>query len=190
VAAASAALLGRGLAQSPAPEAVLAKVAVCDVTAVFNKYQRASDLSTQFAERARKLSAEDEQRKAAIQRLEQTLESLRPGSKEHDARLAEMDKLTTERQVWRTQQENQAVREHRRLTEEMYKEVLDAVAAVAKEKGYDLVLCRESVDLASATTAELLNKIAQRKCLYNNPALDVTSAVLDRLNSQYKGVPR
>jgi Skp family chaperone for outer membrane proteins len=59
------------------------------------------------------------------------------------------------------------------------------IETVAKERRYDLVIHLDSVDLASQTTTELLNKIAQRKCLYAAKSIDITNVVLKRVNRRY-----
>lgn len=187
VSALAAGAIGLGVAGTAPNDTPPARVAVCDVATVFNKYSRAQDLSAQFSDKAKKMTDEDEQRAAAIKKVEQTLESLRQGSKEYEVRLADLEKMSMERQVWRNTQEQMAVREHRRLTEEMYKEVLEAIAASAKDKGYDLVLYREDVDIVSTTTTELLNKIAARKVLFSVASIDITAPVLERVNRQYRG---
>jgi len=187
----TAVLLRHSFAQAPAPPpAPSTRVAVCDVAKVFNNYQRAKDLTTEFEQRRRRIKAEDERRSARLKQLEATISALKPGSKEHDARLAEYMRASIERQVWRKMEEELAIREHRRLTEEMYKEILGAIDAVAKARGFDLVIYLENVPVASATTTELLNKIAQRKVLYHDPRIDLTQTVLQRVNSRYRPGPR
>ena len=172
-------------AQAPLAAGPRGTVAVCDVVTVFNNYQQAKDLSAEFQERAKKLAAADEQKLRAIQEVEKVLDALKPGSKSYEEQLQKWEKLSVERATWRRLREQVNLREHRRLTEEMYTEILAMIETVAKERRYDLVLHRENVELASQTTTELLNKIAQRKCLYAAKSIDITDAVLKRVNSRY-----
>ena len=172
-------------AQAPLAAGPRGTVAVCDVVTVFNNYQQAKDLSAEFQERAKKLAAADEQKLRAIQEVEKVLDALKPGSKSYEEQLQKWEKLSVERATWRRLREQVNLREHRRLTEEMYTEILTMIETVAKERRYDLVLHRENVELASQTTTELLNKIAQRKCLYAAKSIDITDAVLKRVNSRY-----
>ena len=169
-------------AQAPAAAGPRGTVAVCDVVTVFNDYQRAKDLSAEFQERAKKLAAQDQQKLQAIQEVEKVLNALKPGSKSHEEQLQKWEKLSVERATWRRLREQVNLREHRRLTEEMYTEILTMIETVAKERRFDLVLHRENVELAIQTTTELLNKIAQRKCLYAAKSIDLTDVVLKRGN--------
>ncbi|MDY7010998.1 MAG: OmpH family outer membrane protein [Planctomycetota bacterium] len=173
-----------------APAARATRVAVCDVASVFNNYQKAKDLNEKFAQKRKDISAEDEKRNQEIQRLEKMLEGVEPGSKIHDKTSEQLQELVIKRSVWRKLQEQAAIRWHRRLTEQMYSEILTAVETVAKRRGCDLVIYHEDVPIASETTTELLNKIAQRKCLYYNPSIDLTDAVLQFANSKYANQPK
>lgn len=172
-------------AQAPAASGPRGTVAVCDVVTVFNNYQQAKDLSAEFQERAKKLASQDKQRLQGIQEVEKVLNALKPGSKSYEEQLQKWEKLSVERATWRRLREQVNLREHRRLTEEMYTEILAMVETVAKERRFDLVLHRENVELASQTTTELLNKIAQRKCLYAAKSIDITDVVLKRVNRRY-----
>ncbi len=186
------AIFSRSSAQD-APVVAAAKptrVAVCDVAAVFNKYQRAKDLNEEFAQKRKVIAAEDKKRIDVIKQLEEMIKGLEPDSKIYDQKLAQMQELALKQSVWRKMQEQTAMRWHRRLTEEMYRKILAAIETVAKKQAYDLVIHREDIPIASQTTTELLNKIAQRKCLYHNPAIDITDAVLNWVNSQYAKRPK
>jgi len=172
----------------PARRAVapVARVAVCDVGTVLNQYDRRNDLVRLFGERRQAAKAEDDRRAEEIKQMEQTLRALKPGSAEYEAQSSKLNKLTVSREVWRQFQERQFVREHRLLMEQMYAQVIQAVSAVARQKGYDLVFHTENVEIASETTSELLTKMAQRKCLYHNPAIDLTNDVTKLLNRNYR----
>ena len=169
------------------PEAATAKIAVCDIGDVFGRYQRMVDLNNDMNTRAKATAEEDKKKADKIQELEKKLEGIAPGSKEMQTRLDEMQQLSIERKVWQQVQEERFVRERRVLTEALYKEILSAVEALAKERGFDIVLYRENVEIASATTTELLGKMIQRKCLYADNAFDLTAPVLERLNRNYTG---
>ena len=184
--------LSRSSAQQSqtAPVARATRVAVCDIAAVFNTYQKAKDLNAEFTRKRDDIAAEDKKRSEEIGRLEKVLESLEVGSEMHDKTTTQLQKLVMEQSVWRKMQEQTASQWHRRLTEEMYREILTAVETVAKQQGCDLVIYREDVPIASQNTTELLNKIAQRKCLYFDPAIDLTDAVLHLANRRYADQPK
>ena len=186
-AVALALVLGQTLAQAPRrAAAVPTRVAVCDVGALFNGYARRDDLNAELEKKRGKANAEDKQRQQSIETFEKALEQLKPGTKAYQAQMDRLARLKVERSAWRAYEEKAFLAEHRRMMEELYREILAAVALTAKEKGYDLVVYSEVVEIASQTTTELYKKIAQRKCLFYSPKIDLTQIVLERMNRRYR----
>jgi Skp family chaperone for outer membrane proteins len=100
--------------------------------------------------------------------------------------------LAIDRHGFLSYQDELAKRETYRCTKEVYLDVLDAVEKVAKERGFQLVLFKESPDQATRNYDELLEQVSRRKVLYSDPSLDITNEVLKRLNRDYaikKGTP-
>lgn len=169
-----------------------AKTAVCDLFIILKNYDRGNDLKKELKTRIDKITAEGDKRGKEITKIQDTLEELKPGSKEYDAQLNKMTQLTIDRQAFLNYQDELAKRETFRYTKEVYQDVLDAVDKVAKERGYQLVLFKESANLTSRTYDELLEQIARRKVLYSDSSLEITDDVLKRLNRDYavkKGNP-
>ena len=178
-------LLGKVTAQEAAP-ATGTRVAVCDIATVFNNYTRAKDLTTELENKRRGLAEEDQRRNTVLETLQGNLDNLNPGSEAYESKLSELEKQALELKIWREYEEKKLLRGHRNLTEQMYREIVQVVEEQGVALGYELVLYRDNLDLRSATTPELLSKIAQRKVLYNAPGIDITDAVLARLNQKYK----
>jgi len=180
-----AALLTAAVAQGPAAPANT-RLAVCDIVLVFNNYQKSKDLTAELNESRSKLQAEKKQREEAIERLRLQLEALTVGQPEYEKRLGEMQKMVLELKVWEQYEETLLMRRHHRLTEEMYEELLTALGEVAHEQGYSVVLYTNRNRIESQNSAELARAIESRKVLYNDPSLDITDAVLARLNQKYR----
>jgi Skp family chaperone for outer membrane proteins len=169
-----------------------AKTAVCDLFIILKNYDRGNDLKKELKDRMDKITAEGDKRGKEITKIQDTLEELKPGSKEYDAQLNKMTQLTIDRQAFLNYQDELAKRETFRYTKDVYQDVLDAVEKVAKERGYQLVLFKESPNLTSRNYDELLEQMARRKVLYSDASLDITDDVLKRLNRDYavkKGTP-
>ena len=175
----------RGAAGAPT------RVGVCDIAEVFNNYKRARDLTTKLDARRQRIKSENEKRTKAIESLQMELERLKEGSKKYEQTLNEIQRLSIERQAWLQFQDSLAVRDHHRLTKEMYQEILKMVGAIAEAKGMDLVLYREGSAPPTKNIAELLRAIQTRKILYSADTIDVTEETLRRLNDTYtKAAPR
>jgi len=185
---AGAVALKDSLAQPARATAPATRVAVCDIVEVFDNYQRAKDLTAVMKEQAKRIEAEDEKRGKAIDAINMELESLKAGSPEHEKRLDEATRLTIERRAWREFQTAKNMRNHHRLTLEMYNEIRGMVARVAKEKGYHLVVHRNRSKLETQNTRELLQAIAARKVIFAAEEVDLTEAVLARLNQAFRAL--
>ena len=67
-------------------------------------------------------------------------------------------------------------------TEDMYKQLLDAVSKVAGDKGLDMVLAREDYQFPSTSAENLLLTIKTSKVLYHAKEMDITNDVLAVFN--------
>ncbi len=181
-----AVLLDRSFAQPPSTAGGPTKVAVCDVVKVFKNYNRAKDLTAALNGKRETVTAEAEKRLQAINTIGMELEELVRGSKEYERRFNEARRLTIERTVWLKFEEDLMMRDHHRLTKEMYQETIKMVGLIAQERGVQIVLSRMSEDLQSENTPQLLQQIERRKALYATDDVDMTDTVLKRLNEAYR----
>ncbi len=181
-----AVLLDRSFAQPPSTAAGPTKVAVCDVVKVFNNYNRAKDLTATLNDKRETVKAEAEKRLQAINTIGMELEELVRGSKEYERRFNDVQRLTIERTAWLQYQEALVMRDHHRLTKEMYQETIKMVGLIAQERGVQIVLSRMSEDFQSENTPQLLQQIERRKVLYAADSVDLTDTVLKRLNEAYR----
>jgi Skp family chaperone for outer membrane proteins len=161
------------------------KASVCDVAAVFSNYQRARDLFEKEKQRRQSIEAEAEQRAKKIEALQMTLEGLRPDSKEYSRTLEEIERQGMSREIWVKMERSKALREHVRLTKEMYAELMAVVKGIASEQGLHLVLYLDPKELEAQSMPDLLREISGRKVLYHDAGVDITDLVLKRLNENY-----
>jgi len=183
---AGALLRGRSSAQDRPAAPATVKVGVCDVVEVFNNYTRADDLTATLNKRRDALKAENEKRGQAIEALRLELDGLIMGSKKYEAQFSEMQRLTIERDAWMRFQEAMVMRDHHRLSRDMYDEIIKTIGEVAKQRGFHVVLHRPRADVQSKNTRELLQQIQARQVLYAADSVDLTDVVLMKLNEDYR----
>jgi Skp family chaperone for outer membrane proteins len=180
-------MLGKTIAQPlGVPAGTPTRVAVCNIVEVFQKYQRAQDLTVKLNERKGTIEAENERRVKELQAKQLELEGLKPGMPEHDKLLEQIRRMQLERQLWLKMEEESILRDHLRLTEEMFKEIREAVGSLAKEQGFELVLQLEPGDIEARNAQELIAQIDRQKILYYADGMDITAAVLQRLDEAYR----
>lgn len=171
-------------------KAVLTRVAVCDVAEVFNNYKRAKDLTAKLDAHRQRIKSANEKRGKAIESLQMELEGLKEGSKKYEQTDNEIRRLTFEREAWLRFEDSLALRDHHRLSREMYEEIVAMVGAIAKSKGLDLVLYREGKTPPTQNITELLRAIRARKVLYSAETIDITEETLRRINQNYSKVSK
>ena len=173
-------------AQARAPGGAAGSVGVCDVAEILNNYQRAKDLTADLNRQRDEIAAEARKRRDAIEEIQKELKGLNPGSKEYEQRFLEVQRLRINREAWLKFKTDKAIRDHGRLTRQMYADAQKYVAAVAKRHGFKVVLYGRRGPLMGKNPTELLADIVQRTLLYNDPAVDITTEVLSAMNEAYR----
>lgn len=158
------------------------KIAVCDLSTIFNNYKEAKKLNEEFKERTKKIKAETASRQTAIQQIQQTLSGLGKESKEYEKVIKQAQTKVIELQVYQKIQQQSLLRDHMRLTKKLFTNITAAVEKVAQAKGIDMVVQLESREIAAQTSQELMAQLINRKVLYNSKTINITKDVLNVLN--------
>ncbi|NLK40733.1 MAG: OmpH family outer membrane protein [Planctomycetes bacterium] len=160
------------------------KVAIVDVTGVLENSKKHQAWKDKMEKQQQQMKEEMNTLRSELESLEQQLRLLRRGSEDYtkysrqyvekkaifEARNAFYeDKVTNEMQSW---------------TEELYRTLLLAIDRIAQEKGIDLVLAKEQLDLPAPSLRDFMLTIKTKKVLYNNPKLDITAEVLAALDKE------
>jgi len=164
-------------------------VAVCNVVEILNNCQKAKDLTAELNKERGRIEKEVEKRTEAIKSIDKELELLTVGSTEYEQRFAERQRLGINREAWLKFEQTKAMRRHQKLTREMYLEVQKAVGAVARGRGFKVVLHQQRGQLRGANAAEMRAEISQRKVVYSDQTVDITAGVLSSLNAAYRAKP-
>ena len=123
---------------------------------------------------------------STVKDLEAELESFQPGS---DAQAAAIQKLQSAVGELKAVQEFARAKvelERARALRDTYLAIKDASRRLAERDGYDYILLDDSLpemDLKSAS--QTMQQISARRTLWFNPSLDVTDALIKRMNDAY-----
>ena len=172
----------------PAPPAptVVAKgpVVVVDVEEVVENYNRAKDVRKELETRRAQVDAEMQKRKDAITAIETMLKSgqLTEGSAEYNKQVNEQARLAFQMEGDQKYMMGMLLIDRHRLLRSIYDDVNAAVAAVAKERKYTIVLQTNHKMPRTGSMEELRQMIQDRKVLYGDPSEDITEMVLKHLN--------
>ncbi|MBU0637596.1 MAG: OmpH family outer membrane protein [Planctomycetes bacterium] len=161
------------------------QVACVDVVKAFNEYQRQKDLNEEMKQLQQELQQEDEQRRQKIDELQATVQAMDEQDPAYVQRMQEWFELQVEYKTWGELKQAHLTREVGLWSGKMYQEIVQATAAIAQNDGYTLVLYRDEFQLVADPQA-VQEQIRMRKLLYAHPSLDITQAVLDKLNADYR----
>ena len=160
-----------------------AKIAVVNVTKViktcdkFKKWQDAKQKEVQEIEAEFKAMQEE------LAALNENLKIRTPGSEDH-RKLAKqfVEKKTTlqakdaaYKEVWENEKEL--------WTEQLYQQLLGVIDKVAVQKGLDIVIANEELNLEDPMRPEIMQTIVTKKLLYHNSKYDITDEVLAALDA-------
>lgn len=173
-------------AQGPGKTTAPTRVAVCDLVRVFADYERSKDLGVEMNKRNQTIEAENTKRVKKMEELKTEMDGYKIGSKKHTDVMDKMLRTEIERQVWQRMQQASILADRRRLMEEMFEQIKDTIAAVAKERNIDLVLQLAPKEMDARNVQELVAQIDRRKVLYNTTDINITNAVLQRVNESYR----
>ncbi|MCK6455970.1 MAG: OmpH family outer membrane protein [Phycisphaerae bacterium] len=189
-------LAARGYAQptTTAPAAVpppgsLGTVAVLDVVRIFEECDQIKDLNALLKEAQESYAKEAENRKKVLAQKEVELAAFSPDSPDYLPRRREFTRLNIEANVWAQTTTQELRREHFNWTRIVYEECLRAVEEVAKERGYSLVLQKKEFAPEASPDSNVDNlrqMIHDRGVVYADPALDITDAVIRKMNARYR----
>jgi len=188
LAGAATVALAASQAQPPAaaPAAPL-KVAVVDMERVLRASRQWQDA---VEERSRLMDAMNRtlgKLTAQVQVLRNEFENLAPGTEERRARGAELEQALQERQQARLDFESRIAGQHSSSARRLFGELEKVVAAYAQQNGVALVLKKHAVELTGPESVEQGLMIATTEVLYADASLDISDAVIERLNAAYEG---
>lgn len=122
--------------------------------------------------------------RAEVEQLQENIKLRKPGSEEHIKLTQQMVEKKALLEAKNSFYEEKVTSLMQNWSEELYKQFLVAVEKVAQQKGIDLVLAREQLDLPAPSLRDFLLTIKTRKVLFFNPKMDITAEVQAELDSQ------
>ena len=182
-------LLGVSLTQLPAQDANQARpttVAVCTLVKILPEFKLSKDLAEKFKERQDEYIAEKRKRMEAANTSQKSLDGLKAGSPAHTTELKKLRRQIIDLKVWGELEEQSIQADHLRQMEMVVAKVKEGIAAVAKQRGIDIVIQKAAPVEANRSLQEWMTNVLMDKVLYNSPQQDITEAVLQHLNENYR----
>jgi len=173
-----------GQASAPAASCCVATV---DVVRVFNECAQIQDLNQMMKEDTDELAKEAAQRRKVIEDKQIEIGAFKPGTTDFDLRRKDLVRMNIEANVWLKVTEQSMEQDKFDWTRIIYEQTMRAAAEIAREKGFQLVL--QSTEFKpqeiEQSIATLRRVIQDRAVLYRAADIDLTDAIIRRLDRDY-----
>lgn len=166
------------------------RFACVDVVKAFNEYQRQKDLAGEMADLQQKLQDENISRRNKIDAAQAELDKLDREDPTYPERMRAFLAMQIDYKNWAELKQADMSREIGVWTVKIYRDIQKAAGEVAKRDGYDLVLYKGEFEQTSPDPDAIREQIRSLQILYSNPSIDITQALVDKLNNDYRTQPR
>lgn len=164
-------------------------VAAVDTSRLFDQLTEKEDFDAELNTARDQLRGEATNKQREAQELQADLDLLAPGTPAYQQKEEELSKKGLENNVWGQFEQAKLNKMAGLRIENLYRKALDAVALIAEESGYDVVIAKEAPPkFQYENLQQLLAKISLRKSLYTSETIDITDQVIQRMNNEYKNV--
>lgn len=175
-------------AQDVAP----AKVGTVNPAKVFNEMQETKDLKQAMDGQRQQIENEAKQRNDQVQEARKRRALFEDGSPEFQKANAELIQLAVQNQAWQELVKADLARQQKSQMVRLFTKIEQATGEIAKERKLNVVVVEQRVDMPKGDVLEQMNPdqvralINQRNVLYTDGSLDITDAVLKRVDENYK----
>jgi len=160
------------------------KIGTVSILKAFRDCKRTAAHRSQLNAEQRVIIDELERLSTEIQAKEAGLKALKIDSSDYMARRKE---LINKRASMEAQQEfnkEWRVLKEYKWSKEIYQDILRITSELAKQKGLDLVLEKDEIDVLALTVNEISRTISTHKVLYSGGCVDITNEVVARLDKE------
>jgi Skp family chaperone for outer membrane proteins len=189
-------LLTSSLTAQPAPvpaKPVPTHLAVINIVKVFAGLDEKREGDREIEDMGAKINAERKKKEDNLKSLRQGLENptFTVNSPEFKRQQDEALQAAMDLQVFLSVSEQRLLLTQRLKTETIYRSINDAVRKYAEAHSIAIVFVYDDPDFQTAKDVrELTSRIAMRKIIYAHPNYDITTKVIESMNSQYKAPNR
>ena len=167
-----------------------AKIAVCNPARVFGDMQETKDLKQKLENDRKQIEAEVQQRQGKVKDLQAARDLLKPDSAQYQDADQKFMQEAIQFDTWSKITQAQLQGQQKAQMKNLFDKIVAATAAVAQQKGVDLVLADQRPDLpenlAAINVDQLRAILNGRNVLFSTDKVDITQAVVAELDAKYK----
>lgn len=180
----------RGLSAQARPAGAPSRVGVVDVVQVFNEFQKQRDLTEEMNTLRVQLEEENKQRRQRIDASQAELDRLSRDDPTFTTRSHDLLKLQIDYKNWLDLKQADMTREIGLWSIAIYKDIRKTIEQIAARDGFELVIYKGQFEEVSLDPEQVKEQIRSLQVLYASPTADLTAAVTEKLNTDYRAQPR
>ncbi|MEJ5258603.1 MAG: OmpH family outer membrane protein [Anaerohalosphaeraceae bacterium] len=158
------------------------RVGIVDVTKILENCKKNKQWQEKAEADRSRVQAEFQQMRRELEALQANIKQRRPGSSDYFALMGEYEEKRALMEGRNSFYENKFTQEMQQWMEALYSDFVKVTAMVAQEKGLDIVLGKESLEMPAPTLRDFMLSVKTQKVLYSRQELDITDEVLAALD--------
>ena len=173
----------RGQAQSKG-DTPSSKIGTVSVLKIFRNCKRSAAHRNEILSEQNRIRAELQELSKDIEAQEAGLRAFKQDSSDY---LAQRKELIDKRASLQAQQDfnkEQAVLKEYKWSKELYNDILQITSELAEQKGLDLVLEKDEIDVLALSVNQISQTISTHKVLYSGGCVDISDEVVARLDKK------
>lgn len=164
------------------------RIAVANVSRIFNEMQETKDLKEQLEAKRQDLNNQEKEKRGAIKEMDDHLHNIKPDSPQYKEDIEKLDKAMADLESWGKVVRLEAERDQKVTMRNLFEKIKAAVSDIAKQQGFDVVLADQGGDfpnLEQVNFDQLRAYINQQSVLFAAKGVDISDAVLTLLDANY-----
>ena len=170
-----------GMAQ-PGPVVGSSEIGIVRVRQAFRECERNRRYRAESLAEQSRANAEEEELSKTIGALEAGLKALRPGGADYMAQVKELFEKQASLKAMQEFNKRQSLLKDQLWTEALYKETLEVIASLAKQKRLSVVFEVDEPEFPFGSGEQLMMSIQTHKVLYSAGCRDLTAEVVAELD--------
>ncbi len=160
------------------------KIGIVSILKVFRDSKRSDAHRTEIIAGQNRIRAELQTLSKEIEAQEAGLKALKPESSDYLAQRKELidnqARLEAEQKFYK----EQVILKQYKWSKELYQDILRITSELAEQKGLDLVLKKDEIDLLALSVNEFSETVRTHKVLYSGGCVDISDEVVARLDKE------
>lgn len=160
------------------------KIGVVSILKVFRDSKRSDAHRRQLNAEQRVIIDELKRLSTEIQAKEAGLKAFKPESSDYLAQRKELIDKQARLEAEQKFNKEQIILKQYKWSKEFYQDILRITSELAEQKGLDLVLKKDEIDLLALSVNEISETVRTHKVLYSGGCVDISDEVLARLDKE------